>query len=393
MRTLVTLLLSTLFLSSLYGASEIHATDQNSTQSQDVSLFSKEDGMLDMSDYLSTAYGFMPVPMLITEPAIGYGAGLTLLFLHDTFGSSIEKKSPPSITGVMAAATENGTWLGAAFHMGYWLEDSIRSTTAAGVINVNMDFYPVDSFALDLNINGYMAYQEIMFRLGESNFFLGGNYMYADNTIKSNGDDKLSNIVNSFEPKIKMGSLAAIAQYDSRDTVFTPSEGLFAKATVRRFDDIFGGEQNFWRNGAKAFYFIPAGNSLVVGLRAEGEYVSATGDDSIPIYSYPTILMRGIPAMRYQGEKMALAELQLRWEFINRWNLVAFGGGGKTFGEDSAGLLDTSFSDAPLHPAGGVGFRYELARKYGLWGGMDFATSEERNFAFYFTVGSAWGAF
>ncbi len=53
----------------------------------------------------------------------------------------------------------------------------------------------------------------------------------------------------------------------------------------------------------------------------------------------------------------------------------------------------TSFQDADFHPAGGVGFRYELARKFGLWGGLDFATSEDKDLAFYITVGSAWGAF
>ena len=383
------LLLPLLFTLSLYSNEENNIT----TQDEESLFVSQDDGQFDVSDYLATAHGFMPIPIIITEPAIGYGGGLALLFLHDSFGSAKERKSPPSMTGVMAAGTQNGTWMGAAFHMGYWLEDSIRSTTAAGMLNVNMNFYPVDNFVLDLNINGYMAYQELMFRLGESNFFLGANYSYVGSTIKANRNDVVDEIIPKFKPKINMGALAAILQYDSRDTTFTPSKGLFAKATLRRIDQHLGGDQNFWRNGAKAFYFIPALDSLVIGLRAEGESVSASGDDHIPIYSYPAIIMRGIPAARYQGEHMALAELQLRWEVVNRWNLVGFGGVGKTFGTDSAGIVDTSFSDAPVHPAGGLGFRYELARKFGLWGGMDFATSEEKNFAFYFTVGSAWGAF
>ena len=294
-------------------------------------------------------------------------------------------------------ATENGTWVGAAFHMGYWREDTIRSTTAAGYINVNIDLY-LKNLPLPLNINGYMAYQELMFRLGESNFFLGGNYVYVNNTIGSTADSLTGKLINAVQPEIKMGGLSAIFQYDSRDTTFTPSSGLFAKLTTRRFDENFGGEQNFWRNGVKAFYFIPAGDTLVIGLRAEGENVSASNQDSIPIYSYPSINMRGIPAMRYQGEKMTMAELQLRWEFINRWNIVAFGGGGKVFGEPYAynNILKqptVTFAEADFHPAGGLGFRYELARKFRMWGGMDFATSEDKNFAFYFTVGSAWGAF
>jgi hypothetical protein len=37
--------------------------------------------------------------------------------------------------------------------------------------------------------------------------------------------------------------------------------------------------------------------------------------------------------------------------------------------------------------AGGVGFRYQIARRYGLHIGMDYAMSNEEN-AIYFNVGS-----
>jgi len=370
---------------------------------KDESLFiSDEDGMLDASEYLATRYGFMPVPMVITEPAVGYGGGLSLLFLHDTLGSSTERKSPPSISAIMGAATENGTWVGGAMHMGYWREDTIRSTTGLLYMNVNADFYIKNFLPVEMNINGYVLYQEVMFRLLESNFFLGGNYLFSSNKSerKNSGNRPIDEKVDTlFEQEFELGALAGIVQYDSRDSTFTPSKGLFAKATLRRFDERLGGNEDFWRYGAKAFYFLPLQESLVLGMRMEGEGVYTTQGDDVPFYANPAIYMRGIPAMRYQGEKMLLGELQLRWEFVNRWNLVLFGGGGKVFGKENL-VIDqelfqpvTSFKDADFHPAGGVGFRYEIARKFGMWGGMDFATSEEKEFAFYFTVGSAWAAF
>jgi len=42
----------------------------------DHGLIDPKDGMLDASDYLSSAHGFLPVPIFITEPAIGTGLGL-----------------------------------------------------------------------------------------------------------------------------------------------------------------------------------------------------------------------------------------------------------------------------------------------------------------------------
>lgn len=44
-------------------------------------IFDPEDSMLDMSQYLQdNPYGFLPVPLVITEPAVGFGGGLFGLF-------------------------------------------------------------------------------------------------------------------------------------------------------------------------------------------------------------------------------------------------------------------------------------------------------------------------
>ena len=383
----------------LYASEESNSTKEAGFFDFDKSLFvSEEDGKFDVSDFLSTKYGFMPVPMIVTEPAIGYGGGLNLMFLHDSFGSTLKRKSPPSISGVAAIGTENGTLLGAAYHLGFWNEDSIRTTTFVGSLDMNIDFYLRD-IGIDMNLKGYVAYQELMFRMGESDFFLGGNYMYLDIESQKNSEE-LPILDPLFEHQFKMGALAALVQYDTRDTIFTPSQGLFAKAIVRRFDENFGGDENFWQYTAKAFYFHPLMDDLTLGFRVEGQAVHASEDERVPYLNYPFIIMRGIPSMRYQGEKMLLSELQLRWEFKERWNMVLFGGAGKVFGDEyhfepgtGAVQESISFQDAPTHPAGGVGFRYELARKYGLWAGVDIATNEENDFSFYITVGSAWGAY
>jgi hypothetical protein len=387
------------FLTLAQSADESNSTKSRGFFNFDKKLFlSEEDGKFDISDFLLTKYGFMPMPIIITEPAIGYGGGFNLMFLHDSLGSSLQRKSPPSISGVVAAVTENGTLVGAAYHLGFWKEDTIRTTTAVGAMDINMNFYLRD-LGIDMNLKGYMAYQEVMYRIQESNFFLGGNYLYVDLQSKRN-DGRLPILDPFFERELKMGALSAIIQYDTRDTIFTPSKGLFAKATLRRFDESFGGNENFWRYGVKAFYFFPVFEKIILGLRVEGERVYESKGDRVPYIFYPSVNMRGIQAMRYQGEKMVLGELQLRWEFMDRWNAVLFGGSGKVFGNENrfelgSGVVkeNVSFKDAPSHWAGGVGFRYELARKFGLWGGLDFATNEENDFAFYITVGSAWGAF
>jgi hypothetical protein len=93
-------------------------------------------------------------------------------------------------------------------------------------------------------------------------------------------------------------------------------------------------------------------------------------------------MLRGIPAMRYQGERTALLEVEARWNLDGRWSLVGFAGAGRAA---NAGDLGS----APTRVTKGVGFRYLLARALGLHGGVDVARGPEEN-AFYITVGSSW---
>ena len=113
-------------------------------------FFDEQDGQLDLGYHLAeNAYGFLPVPVIITEPAIGYGGGLMGLFLHETEQEKQARKKkalesidggaqlvPASMTLVGAGGTENGTWFAFAGHRHSWLKDSIRYTGGAGAARV-----------------------------------------------------------------------------------------------------------------------------------------------------------------------------------------------------------------------------------------------------------------
>ena len=47
----------------------------------------------------------------------------------------------------------------------------------------------------------------------------------------------------------------------------------------------------------------------------------------------PYIDMRGIPAERYQGNVDLLSELEMRWDVVQRWSVMAYAGAGKAFNE------------------------------------------------------------
>jgi hypothetical protein len=105
------------------------------------------DDYFDMSSWLGQKTGFLPVPIIVTEPAVGYGGGLAAVFFH---GKVIGRQTddgrlvPPSISGVALAATENGSEIAGGFHFGVWNDDHLRYTGILGAASLNLTFYGLE---------------------------------------------------------------------------------------------------------------------------------------------------------------------------------------------------------------------------------------------------------
>ena len=65
-----------------------------------LSMKDPEDGAFDLSEFLLEANGVLPIIIPITEPAVGYGGALALMYFHKR---KEEYKSyvPPSVSGVV----------------------------------------------------------------------------------------------------------------------------------------------------------------------------------------------------------------------------------------------------------------------------------------------------
>lgn len=354
------------------------------------SMRDQEDGKFDMSDWLSTAKGFFPVPIIITEPAVGYGGGLMLLFLHDSIQNRAEEMQkhtlkrlpPPSVSGVMGMGTENGTWAAGGFHKGFWKDDTIRYTGALAYLAPNYDYYgtpdiPLPIESIPVSLEGGLLFQQLVFRIADSDFFAGAGYSYFNAEAKLDTDLTLPPLLGDGR-EFTSASVPFILEYDTRDNQFTPNRGLNAYAQWSYFDEWLGSDNRFDLIWAKNRYWHPVADKFVLGLRLDGEFSS--GD--VPFYMKPFVNMRGMPAMRRQGDQVITAEAELRWDFTPRWSAVGFGGAGWTSDDGING-----FSEA--YPAGGFGFRYLFSKLYQLRGGIDVAFSEDES-AFYITTGNAW---
>lgn len=354
----------------------------------DENMIDAADGKVDISDYLSGATGFLPVPIIITEPAVGFGAGLAVAYFHPSKDIDHDKhlhQGPPSISVGFAAGTENGTSLFGAAHSGVWKDDHVRYLGAVASADVNLKFYPErgqqssTDEGIRFNVDGNFLYQQIQFRLRESNWWLGSSYLYinAKNSFDLGGgpDPGLPNALGEFE----QGGLGAFVEFDGRDTTFTPTKGLKGILEFRNYDKRWGSDFNYDHIAGSLHHFTPFGDYSSLGLRLDAETVS--GD--VPFFGYPFVNLRGIPAMRYQGEEVLTAEVEYLWGLTPRWTIAIFAGAGKT-------TTVSSFSaDGETVAAGGLGFRYRIARKLGMQLGMDVARGPEDT-SIYLTVGSAW---
>jgi hypothetical protein len=326
---------------------------QASAQEQDKrSLFKDpEDGKLDASEWLLERKGFLPVPILITEPAVGYGAGAALLFFRESIGDAVTK------------AKESG-----------------------GIArpDVNLDFYGTNGtdstrdLKLGYNVEGWISTQQLMRRLGESENFIGPRWIYLD--LDTRFDPSRPDPV--FAPggrAVKSSGLGLTFEHDSRDNFFTPSSGWKGYLESMLYSPDIGSDNTYQTYRAYAFSYFPLKKEFILGVRADGR--AARGD--VPFYQLPFIELRGIPVARYQDENAAVAEAELRWDVTPRWALIGFLGAGRAWGST------TNFSDADTAKAWGLGLRYLIARRLGLYMGADIARGPEDT-AFYIQAGSAW---
>lgn len=85
-------------------------------------------------------------------------------------------------------------------------------------------------------------------------------------------------------------------------------------------------------------------------------------------------------AARYQGQSVAMSELELIYKINFRREVNAFAGIAKATNE---------FSTSPSRVSKGAGFRYLIARRYDFNIGIDIAKGPDDN-VFYIQAGSAW---
>ncbi|OAN10856.1 hypothetical protein A3K86_17845 [Photobacterium jeanii] len=340
------------------------------------------DGQLDASKWLlDNAYGFMPFPIMLTDPDIGNGGGAALLFFHETDEQKkVRTENPdkvasiaPSVSGLVALGTDNGSNIYGGFHNGVWNDDTIRYEGGAYKANLNVQFYGFGD-ATKMNVDGMWIYQKINFRLGKkSNWWLGADYNYTsgDITFDNQKDLKLTD---------KDSTLGVKLAYDSLDNKFSPEQGIKAGLTYTRAAKALGGDFDYDKLELDVQSHHKLNEQWIASWRTKAINLS----DGAAFYNKPSIDLRGMANLRHQGNRVFQGEAQLTYKIDPRWSVLGFAGAGTAYDNDTLGNKNPKF-----HGAYGAGFRHLVARQLGLKWGVDVAQSKDES-TVTLQFGSAW---
>ena len=340
-----------------------------------------EDGKLDMSGYLATPKRFLPVPIVVTEPAVGYGGGVAGMFIRPREDAGGEGYTRPNISMLGGFATENGTWGAFAGDSSRWMDERVQTLAGAGAGELHLDFYGLGttSQSLDEAVSYQLDFALLLLQgdwkpKPKSPWSLGLRYIYSQVEPRLEDEPQIDDDLD-----VKISAPAAVLEYDSRNSLFTPTRGMYAESVYMMSRESLGATEEFERFQQVIMGWLPLGDQVTLGLRGDYQWSS----DGTPFFLRPYIKLRGVQAMRYQGDEMASAEIEARWQLRERWSLV----GAVGYGE--ARTDGDSYSASRDVVSGAVGFRYLLARLFGLHAGFDVGFSEGTT-AVYIQVGNAW---
>ena len=356
------------------------ATSPALQASEPVSLYD-EDGWLDISKFLDTAHGFLPIVAPITEPAVGYGAAAALVFIDREAAGQWGERSRPNIAVIGGLGTENGTRGVFAGHLGTWQQGRLRTLAAVADADVNLEFFgfggnrtPGDR-GIDYSIEARGGVVGGNYRIGASPWWVGARYALAQTGVAP-GATLPGVVPGDFD--LRLAAFTPQITLDMRDNFFTPTRGWYVDLSMPLFREALGGDRDFEKLTLTAMHFRPLSESVFLNLRGS---VKDSSDDT-PFFLRPFVALRGVQALGYQGKQAAELEAELRWQFHPRFSAVGFGGAGRARG----GGPGTQESDVTTL---GAGFRYLIARTYGLHMGVDVAFGPDDP-AIYVVVGNAW---
>ncbi len=147
------------------------------------------DNKLDASDFLMEANGFIPLPQLITEPALGgIGGVLAAVFIKPNKVQIEGQYVPPNITAGFGAYTANKTWGIGVLRIASLPKYGIKYRAGMVYANANMNFYRtmprLGEVKFGFNFEMTPVFISVLKEIAKTNLYIGAQYLYINRKEK-----------------------------------------------------------------------------------------------------------------------------------------------------------------------------------------------------------------
>ncbi len=170
-----------------------------------------------------------------------------------------------------------------------------------------------------------------------ANWSIGPLFDFTHEKIKKWENEKMGECGNEKIVNI-MWSLGVVTQYDTRDTLYYPHNGLFFKASAAHYEPALGSTARMTHLQADLRQFISLPKNIIFAWQFKTEWALSDNVESIPFQMLPTLggqdLVRGVRQNMFRDNVMMALQAEFRFPLWNFLRLHAFAGIGDVYNTD-----------------------------------------------------------
>ncbi|MEJ1972518.1 MAG: BamA/TamA family outer membrane protein [Lacunisphaera sp.] len=291
-----------------------------------------------------------PIPTL--DPSQGLGLQTVAQYIFKSAGQAAD--TPSSIVAVGGFYTEEKSWGVFGGYLGHWQDDQWRPAIGGGYGNVHYDFYGVGNqlakYDQPVPVDQTATFGMVqLMRRFLPGFYAGLRLAVSETDVSSVGINQPPVVLPPFDLSVTTVSGALVAQWDTRNNQFFPTQGHYANlsASFHNGDDHFQSYKFEWN------CYHALGDRAVLAGRV---FLHATAGDA-PFYALSSFGqsndLRGYKSGKYRDRDMFATQVEYRCKLSERWGAVVFAGVGevaRNFGDMNYGDLLPSAGARPALP-------------------------------------------
>ena len=323
------------------------------------------------------------IPIVDYDPSFGvtFGALGQIFYKLD----KADTISPSSSTGVFGMYTANKTYFAAAFQRFYIKEDMWRIMLAAGLGNINFQYWQ-ELPGIGGDFIGFTTKATFAMARVEHQFYRN---LYAG-IIGTYSKAKTEYGVPDFVPdslrfdERNMNNLGIIINRDMREHQLNPYGGYNIELKTSFYRKWMNSGNDFIKYEIKYNHYFKIKNERNI-LATRVKAAISTGD--VPFQGQSVVGqddIRGYSSGKYRDNQVYAVQAEYRWRFYKKFGMVGFLG---------VATAIEKIEDLPrgeLLPGFGVGFRYMMIEKERINIGVDVAVGKD-DWGMYFRIGESFG--